>query len=629
MQTFESLFQHPYVVFDGGVATELYERGFYINRLYEELNLSNPKDVAGVHESYIDSGAMVITTNSFSLTGPQLEKYDLRPKQREFIQASIRIAQEAIRNKKAVGTRVGLSLGPMSVLIEPLGPTSREEVRQEYRNLATLARETPNYDLYILETFSNIDELECAIDGIRSVDSKTPILASITTMSSEGNFIRSFAERIGARSDVQALGINCSEGPHDLLQSLKILKPLTEKPVIIQPNAGIPRSINGRYFYMTSPDYLAKHAKRFIEAGAFGVGGCCGTGPAHIRAISQSVRMMEAKAPTRPQQRSPHLISSELGEIEIQEKVPPIRRSLEERGESKVARKLRSGQKIISIELTAPRGTDLSKFRAAIEKVKTSRVDFVNVPDGARASTRVSSLHLAANINSDPAGGVTVIPHLTTRDRNLIALQSDLLGASVNGVHDLLLVTGDPPKLGNSKEATPVYDIDSIGLTYLVDRLNQGLTPQGDSLGSRTGFAIGVASNPTAINLELELQRWRYKVESGADFAVTQPVYEAETFRRWRDLTGRDYKPHVVGIWPFVSYKNAEFMAHEVPGVHVPAWALEMMSKTQDNPEMAVRTGIEIAARIMRELWNECEGFAISAPLGKIDVALEVLKCLD
>jgi methionine synthase I (cobalamin-dependent) len=624
MRTIEQLFQHPYVVFDGGVATELYERGFYINRLYEELNLSNPKDVAGVHEAYIESGAMIITTNSFSLTGPQLEKYDLKPRQGELIQAAIRIARDAVRNKNAPNVRIGLSLGPMSVLIEPLGPTSRDEVREEYRNLARLARETPDFDLYILETFSNIDELECAIDGIRSVDAETPILASITTMSSEGNFIRLFAERIGTRHDVAALGINCSEGPHDLLQSLKILKPLTRKPIVIQPNAGIPRSINGRYFYMTSPDYLAKHAKRFIEAGAFGVGGCCGTGPAHIRAISQSVRMMEAKAPSKSA-----VIPTDLGEIEIQERVPAVRRSLGERAESKVAAKLRSGKKILSIELTAPRGTDLSKFRLAVEKVRAAKVDFVNVPDGARASTRVSSLHLAAHINSNPGSGVTVIPHLTTRDRNLIALQSDLLGASVNGVHDLLLVTGDPPKLGNSKEATPVYDIDSIGLTYLVDRLNQGQTPQGDSLGSRTDFAIGVASNPTAINLELELQRWRYKAGSGADFAVTQPVYEADTFRRWRDMTGGDYRPHVVGIWPFVSFKNAEFMAHEVPGVHVPAWALEMMSKTQDNPEAAVRTGIEIAARIMRELWNECEGFAISAPLGKVDVALEVLKCLE
>ena len=622
-----TLLSHPadqhYLIFDGGVATELYERGFYINRLYEELNLSNLKDVAGVHESYIDSGAMVITTNSFSIPSPQLEKYDLKSKQRALLQGAIAAAALAVKNR-GTQTSIGLSFGPMGVLIEPLGPTSKEEVRNEYETLARYARETPDYHLYILETFSNIDELECAIEGIRRVDPSTPILASITTLSSETLFIRTFAERIGARKDVQYLGINCSEGPHDLLQSLKVLKPLTQKPIIIQPNAGIPRNINGRYFYMTSPDYLAKHAKRFIEAGAQGVGGCCGTGPAHIKAIAQSIRMMEAKVPDIEK-----TITIEAGEYTLHEKIEPVRRTLSERKKSKISQKIGAGKKVITIELTSPRGTDLQKFIAAIERVRTAGVDLVNVPDGARASTRVSSLHLASHFNSIPSHGVNVIPHFTTRDRNLIALQADLLGASINGVHDLLLITGDPPKLGNSKEATPVYDIDSIGLTWLVDRLNQGLTPQGDSLGSRTDFAIGVAANPTAINLELELNRWKFKVESGADFAITQPIYEADTFRRWRDKVGASYRPHVIGIWPFVSLKNAEFMAHEVPGVHVPEWAIERMSKAQNRPEDAVKTGIEIASEIMRNLWNDCEGFAISAPLGRVDVALEVLKCLE
>ncbi|NDG85607.1 MAG: bifunctional homocysteine S-methyltransferase/methylenetetrahydrofolate reductase, partial [Proteobacteria bacterium] len=458
-----------YLVFDGGVATELYERGFYINRLYEELNLSNQKDVAGVHESYIDAGAMVITTNSFSIPSPQLEKYDLKTKQRELLHGAIEAADLAVRNKRS-DARIGLSFGPMGVLIEPLGPTSKDEVRSEYETLARYARELPKHHLYLLETFSNVDELECAIDGIRRVDPETPLLASITTLSSETLFMQNFAERIGNRPDVQFLGINCSEGPHDLLQSLKVLKPLVSKPLIIQPNAGIPRNINGRYFYMTSPDYMAKHAKRFIEAGAAGVGGCCGTGPAHIKAIAQSIRMMAAKAPGEEKAKE---IS--VGDFVLHEKVEPVRRPLPERSRSVISQKLAQGKKILSIELTPPRGTDLTRFLASIEQIQRAGVDLVNVPDGARASTRVSSLHLASRINSSSTSGVTVIPHFTTRDRNLIALQSDLLGASINGVHDLLLITGDPPKLGNSKEATPVYDIDSIGLTWLVDRLNQGL----------------------------------------------------------------------------------------------------------------------------------------------------------
>jgi len=615
---FQELFPGAYAVFDGGVATELYERGFYINRPFEELNLTHPRDVAGVHEAYAQAGAKVVTTNSFSLTTPQLEKFDIQHRQAELLQAAIRIAHEAVHPK---GVKVALSLGPMGALIEPLGRTSREEVRQEYEKLSRYAQATPLFDLYTLETFYNLDELECAIDGIRRVDSERPILASITSRSSETSFIQNYAERIGSRADVDALGMNCSEGPHDLLQSLKVLKPLVQKPIVIQPNAGIPRNINGRYFYMTSPDYLAKFAKRFIESGAIGVGGCCGTGPDHIRAIAQAVRMMECKSEVKVAE-----VKSQAEEVTDLIERGLERRPLEARKFSRVGEKLRNGKKVITIELTSPRGTDLSQFLGSLEQIKNAGVDFINVPDGARASTRASSLHLASYVNSRPELGVTIIPHLTTRDRNLIALQADLLGASVNQVHDLLVITGDPPKLGNSRDATAVYDIDSIGLAYLVDRLNQGLTPSGDALGSQTHFGIGVASNPTAINLELELNRWNYKVESGADFAITQPIYEAETFYRWKEKIAPRYRPHIVGIWPFLSSKNAEFMAHEVPGVHVPKWTLERMAETQNDPKAAVRTGIEIAAKIMNDLWDSCEGFAISAPLGKVEVALELLK---
>ncbi len=621
MQGLTNLLNSPYAVFDGGVATELYERGFYINRPFEELNTSHSRDVQGVHESYLDAGAMFVTTNSFSLTSPQLEKFDIRDRQNELIKSAIRIARNAVTAKGGKG-KVALSFGPMGALIEPLGPVSKGEVIEEYSRLARGAAEEPGFDLYILETFSNLDEIESAIEGIRRVDQVRPILASITVQSSDTGLIEGFANRIGNRLDVQGLGMNCSEGPHDLLQSLKILRPLTPLPIVIQPNAGIPRNINGRYFYMTSPDYMAKFAKRFIEAGAWGVGGCCGTGPDHIRAIAQAVKMMEVKATPSP---APLRINSG---IEVTEKLKPTRRDLPSRSASSLGQALLGRDKVISVELTAPRGTDLTKFDSALARLEEAGVRFVNVPDGARASTRVSSLHLASRVKSNPTRQLTVIPHLTTRDRNLIALQSDLLGASVNGVHELLLVTGDPPKLGNSKDATAVYDIDSIGLTWLVDRMNQGLTPLGDPIGSRTDFCIGVAANPTAINIELEVSRWKYKVQSGADFAVTQPVYEPDTFRKWKDRIGNDQRPHLVGIWPFISHKNAEFMAHEVPGVHVPEWALERMASTQDDPERAVRTGIELSVEVMKSLWNDCEGFAISAPLGRVEVVLEVLKCL-
>lgn len=621
-KSFEDLYPNQSVVFDGGVGTELYERGFYINRPFEELNLTHPRDVEAVHQSYLDAGAMMVTTNTFSLTRPQLEKFDNQNRQAELLHGGLRVARKAVEahfSKTGLRARVGLSFGPMGVLIEPLGRTARTEVVQEYQTLSRLAQlagPEGAFDFYILETFGNLNELESAIEGIRSVDAERPILASITCVSAETSLIQQFAERIGKRDDVQALGMNCSEGPHDLFQSLKVLHPLTQKKIVIQPNAGIPRNINGRYFYMTSPDYLAKFAKRFCEAGAWGVGGCCGTGPDHIRAIAQAMRMVEVKKTDLAHQ--PHLETLTFEEVE--------RRPLETRKRSKIASQLTAGKKVFTIELTSPRGTQIQKFIEALKKCREAGVEFVNVPDGARASTRVSSLHLAAYVNSKKDLGVTVLPHLTTRDRNLIALQADLLGASINEVHDILLVTGDPPKLGNNRDATAVYDIDSIGLTYLLDRLNQGLTPSGDEIGSQTHYGIGVASNPTALNLELELQRWKYKVESGADFAVTQPIYEAETFLKWKASIQDQYRPHLVGIWPFVSLKNAEFMAHEVPGVYVPTWAIEEMQKAQHDPAASIQQGIRIAARIMTKLWDHCEGFAISAPLGKVDVALDTLK---
>jgi methionine synthase I (cobalamin-dependent)/5,10-methylenetetrahydrofolate reductase len=609
-----SLFNNGILFFDGAVGTELYERGFYINRPFEELNTSTPADVLAVHKSYIEAGAKVITTNTFSIPKTQLKNFDIESKQAELLTAGLKVAAEAVKD---TDVKVALSVGPIGALIEPLGPTSREDVKTEYASIAKIATECGyRFDLYALETFTNLDELSSAIDGIRSVDKNTPILACVSPKLGNTNFSKDFVARIGSRPDVDAVGMNCSEGPSELLAHLKEIAPLSSKPIIVQPNAGIPRQLNGRYFYMTSPDYLAKFAKRFVEAGAAGVGGCCGTGPTHIKAIAGALRMVNAK-------RTDIVMSTSPAEEKL-EQAP--RRLIEERSQSEVGKIIGSGQKFISIELTSPKGTDLAKFLAQIDLIEAAGIRFVNVPDGARAATRVSSLHLAAHVHNRKHSKIKVLPHFTTRDRNLIALQADLLGASINGVNDLLLVTGDPPKLGNNQEATGVYDIDSIGLTHLVDFLNRGVSPTGDVLGSSTNFGIGVASNPTAANLEVEIRRWNYKVEMGADFSVSQPIYDPEAFLRWRDRIQKVYKPHFIGIWPFVSLRNAEFMANEVPGVSVPMWAIEEMRKGGDNKEDSIKRGVDIALNVMRQLESECEGFCISAPLGKVEVALDLYQ---
>lgn len=605
------MFGDQVLVFDGAVGTELYERGFYINRPFEELNLSAAADVLAVHRAYIEAGADVITTNTFSLARTQLRKFDVEAKQGEIIAAALEIAARAV---KGTHVKVAFSLGPVGVPVEPLGPMGLDEVSEEFAHIAMLAEASKQpFDLYILETFSNINELKSAVEGIRRVDRVHPLIASVSVSGASTSVLEDFASVLGSRDDVTALGLNCSEGPSDVFTALKVLAPLTSKPLVVQPNAGIPRQVNGRYFYMTSPDYIAKYAKRFVEAGALGVGGCCGTGPAHIRAIKAAVNMAnagrrEAKA-ARIEVTTPKAARTPWGK----------------RTESRLGQRLRSGQKVISVEMMSPKGVALESFLANLAQIEKAGVEFVNVPDGARAATRMNSLHAASMVKNRTSSKLTVIPHFTARDRNLIALQGDLLGAWANGVSDVLLVTGDPPKLGNNKEATGVYDIDSIGLTHLMDCLNQGQSPSGELLGSHTGFGIGVAANPTAINLELEVQRWRYKCEMGADFAITQPIYEPEAFLRWLEKIGDSERPHLVGIWPFVSLRNAEFMANEVPGVTVPEWALEEMAKAGDDRQEAAKRGVAIARKVMGSLADVAQGFCISAPLGRVEVALECL----
>ncbi len=615
------------LIFDGAMGTELYSRGFYINRPFEELNLNSATDVIAVHTSYLESGANIISTNTFSIPKSQLKKFDIENKQKELIRAAIQNAHVARENflkanpEKTEPLYVGFSVGPLGVLVEPLGPTSKEDVRKEYADIASHILASPvQPDFISLETFANITELNAAIDGIRKHLPKLPLIANITTKVGQRGKVEEFGRIIGSRTDVDAVGLNCCEGPSQVFTDLQTLAPITEKPIVVQPNAGIPRQINGRYFYMTSPDYLAKYARRYVEAGANAVGGCCGTTPEHITAICQSVRLSNSQKRVR---------------IEIQsENQNPLRQELTtlawgERPRTKLGHFLNKKQKIISIEVTPPKGTDLEKFFTDLEALKSRGISFVNIPDGPRASTRVSSLHLSVAVLQRFKNEITPIPHFTTRDRNLIALQSDLIGAWVNGVSEILFVTGDPPKVGNNKDATGVYDIDSIGLTYLANSLNHGMTPSGDDIGSKTGYSIGVAANPTAINVDLELSRWKYKFQMGADYAITQPIYDPEIYLRWMDKIGQFFRPHIVGIWPFVSLRNAEFMANEVPGVYVPKWAIEEMAKAGDNKQESQKRGIEIAAKVIEKIGNQSAGFSISAPLGKTEMAVELLNHVD
>jgi len=604
------MFSKKVLIFDGGIGTELYKRGYYINRPFEELNINAHHEVQAVHTTYANSGADVLTTNTYSASRPQLLRFDIADKQEEILRSGINLAYDS---KIIPSQKIALSIGPLGELLEPLGPVSIQEAEDEFARIAAIAQKINKVDLYSLESFTNLKELHCAIHGIYKVDKKTPILASISINKNNDTLLTNFIETISCLSEVSYLGLNCSEGPSVLLDALKVLVSRCHKPIVIQPNAGLPRQINGRYFYMSSPDYLAKMAKRYVQLGASGIGGCCGTGPNHIKAISNAIRMLQPKQSLQQTKK----INSRIKVLENKE--------VEFKSHSKILENLAQGKKIISVEVLPPKGVDISSFLKRTKALVKAGVSFLNIPDGARANTRISSLHLAGYINRLNCG-LTAIPHFTTRDRNLIGLQSDLLGAHLNDVHDILVVTGDPPKLGNNKEATAVYDIDSIGLTHLVDNLNRGISPNGELLGGATGFGIGVASNPTAMNLDLEYERWKHKVDMGADYAITQPIFHPESYFKWQEKIKSSYKPHIVGIWPLISYRNAEFLAHEVPGILIPDDIMKIMSKFKTDPEEAQKRGLEIAHNTMDVLKDYCDGFCISAPLGKVSVVVELLS---
>lgn len=422
--------------------------------------------------------------------------------------------------------------------------------------------------------------------------------------------------RLAEDYDLEVLGFCGEVGPSGMLTALDRTRSLTQRRISLKPNAGLPKYVNDQWIYLCNPDYLAKYGKRFIQHGANIVGGHCGVYPQHIRALTNAVRMT-ANYVHRENPLS-HLIQPIADE-------PLEPKTLQERSE--LGADLIAGRRVYSIEIIPPKGVETEGFLAHCRQLKDGGVKYVNIPDGARAVARLSSLHLAAYIQHEV--GIEAIPHLTARDRNIIGLQSDLLGSHVAGVRNLLLVTGDPPKLGNMKGATGVYDVDAIGLTHIASRMNRGVDLGGRSMGSATDFCVGVAVNPTAPYRDLEISRFRYKIEAGADYAITQPIYDLESFVEFADQLGGFSVPVIMGIWPLVSLRNAEFLKNEVPGVSVPDWVIREMEKANGDKEEAVKRGMEIAMKTMREASNLVAGFQVSAPFNRVGVALDVIHALS
>ena len=604
-------------VFDGAMGTMIYQRGVFLNACYDELCLTQAKLILGIHQEYVESGADVIETNSFGANRLKLAPYGLADRVADINRAAVRLAREAAGDKVFVAASVGpcfaLDQQPTSELLAQVDDVLDEQI-------SVLASE--DIDLLVLETFLDIDQLQCAARIAKRQN--LPILASFTIVPQPLSPVGSkpdetFARRLEADPNVDLIGMNCGRGPADLFCAVKNVIACTTKPVVVMPNAGGPREVGGRMLYLNSPEYFTEFCRRYIELGARGVGGCCGTTPAHIRMAARAVKSMSGvKQYVTIASKPSHGLAAGKNADRTPAAVPFPEKSA-------FAAKLAAGRRTTAIEmLPPPSGGGLRAFLDKCRACQAAGVDAINLPDGPRASARISVVATAFSMLKELK--IEPIPHYCCRDRNLIGMQSDLLGAYALGLKTWLFITGDPPKLGNYPDATGVFDLDAVGLARLVNNLNHGFDAAGQPIGQPTALAIGVGANPVAVEMEREIARFFQKIEAGAEFAFTQPVFEVEALLRFVDRVRKHRQtiPILAGIYPLLSFKNAEFMGRHVPGVVVPDSILQRMNKCRTK-EDGLKAGIEIAREIRDRIADAVAGFQISAPMGKVDTALAVL----
>ncbi|MGA2384399.1 MAG: bifunctional homocysteine S-methyltransferase/methylenetetrahydrofolate reductase [Gemmatimonadales bacterium] len=595
-------------VFDGAMGTMLYAKGVFINVCYDELNLRSPDLVRDVHRAYVRAGAEILETNTFGANPVKLAHHGLATETGAINRRAAELAREAAGSRALVAG----AIGPLGVRLEPFGETSRAEAFEFFRTQAFGLREGGVHG-FVLETFSDLDEIREALRAVRAV-CDLPVFAQMTIQEDGNTAYGTDPETVARALDAfgaDVVGLNCSVGPQGVLEAIERMARVTSRPLSAQPNAGLPREVGDRRMYMASPEYTGEYAKRLVEAGARFVGGCCGTTPEHIKTVAayvQSVSPRQVVVVTREAAAAPAGV----------EPVPLAERS-------RWGKKLAAGEFLTTVEIVPPRGVDPEPMLAAARLLKRFGVDAVNIPDGPRAQSRMGALMSALLIEQEV--GLETVIHYCCRDRNLLSMLSDLLGAAAHRLHNLLVITGDPPKMGPYPEATAVFDIDSIGLTNLVHRLNHGLDPGGNPIGTPTAFVIGVGANPAAVDLERELKRFAWKVDAGAEFAITQPVFDARQLEEFLRRIEGFRIPVVAGIWPLVSVRNAEFLANEVPGVSVPDEVVARMRRAQERgKDAALAEGVAIAHEMRERLQPMVQGVQVSAPFGRASVALEVLK---
>ena len=600
--------EHP-LIFDGAMGTMIYSKGVFINTCYEHLCITNPALIKGIHAEYVAAGADVIESNSYGANRIKLEGYGLVDQLEAINRAAVRLAREAAGEHTLVAGSVGpcLQSGQLFVehQIDELETTFREQ-------MAVLADE--GIDLFLLETFTHVKEAQLAAAIAKEFN--LPVFISVTVgkdgETRRGEKVEQIVQALDADNHVDGIGINCGIGPAAALSIAERALPQTGKPFTVMANAGLPQEVEGRMIYMTTPEYFTEYAKSMIQIGVRGVGGCCGTTPEHIETMARQVKSLTGV--------KKHITIGKLSE----QQAPKVE-VIDFAEKCGFAAKLARGEKVTSVEITPPRSIDLKPMLDKCQICKDAGIDAINIPDGPRASARISPMVAALAVEREI--GIETVLHYCCRDRNLIGMQSDLLGGYAGGLRNYLIITGDPPKLGDYPDSTAVFDVDAVGLTQVVTNLNHGMDVGGNPINPPTGILIGVGANPCAMEPERELQHYMNKINAGAEYAITQPIFDPDALLRFLDSAeakGGNI-PVVAGVWPLVSFRNAEFLANEVPGVEVPDSILERMSHAKTK-EDGRKLGIEIAREICDRISDRVAGFQVSAPFGIVDLALQVLE---
>ncbi|MGA8030714.1 MAG: bifunctional homocysteine S-methyltransferase/methylenetetrahydrofolate reductase [Bryobacteraceae bacterium] len=610
---FRKKLQSKIVVADGAMGTMLYAKGIFINRCFDELNLSAPQMIKEIHQEYAKIGAEILESNTFGSNRVRLAAFGFAEKLKAINEAGVRLAREAAGERAFVAG----AIGPLGTQIEPLGPMSFAEARAIFKEQAD-ALIGAGVDLIVLETFYELNELREAIFAAREAAGPDMVIMAQVTVNDDGSLRDGTSTATFTKSlnewPADVIGVNCSAGPKVVLETVEKMIAYTTKPVSAMPNAGLPATVEGRNIYLCSPEYMAQYARRFLQAGVRVVGGCCGTTPEHVKLICSEVRSLQ---PVQRKEATAAVLEEGKPEVKRLAKAPVAEKS-------QLGAKLAAGKFVAFVEILPPRGVDASKEIAGARLCKENGIDCINVPDGPRASARMSAQVTCQLIQQQ--AGIEAVLHFCCRDRNILSIQSELLGANTVGVRNLICITGDPPRMGTYPDATAVFDVDSIGLTNIANNLNQGLDIGGNPIGSQTRLLIGVGANPGALNMDEELRRFAWKVEAGAEYVVTQPVFDLDTLELYLKRTEQYGLPFIAGIWPLTSYRNAEFMVNELR-VPVPHEYMERMRRA-DSAEKARAEGIRIGQEMAARARVMVQGAQLSAPFGRYEMAVQVAEAL-